>query len=319
MFTVDLAKELHREKRLTAQLMVKTERLSSDLREERSRSRSRYRSANTPKPISQDRLLQILHLFDDNGEGTDLANISTSAVLVDRRDQGRAEQLISNPQFRQWMVQARSTELLVHGHMKPSRTSVSALSLFSAAIVQNLRQNQQFCTLAFFCGEHSDPLQDPLAGGVGIIKSLISQLLHQHRFDDADLAIATRQIDLGALEEGVDDVEQLCRLFVGLVRRLRSDVTLFCVLDSVNAYDDPEFMQGLGVERVLFEVLSLTRDAKVRTHVKILLTSPTSTATIWQGFEEGDVVSMVGQPKGDKRFDDGRLARQLEDALHVGG
>jgi len=92
-----------------------------------------------------------------------------------------------------------------------------------------------------------------------------------------------REIDVDVLE---DDVEELCRLFVGLVHRVQRDVTIFCVLDSVNVYDDPEYMQGLGVERVLFEVLSLTREAKVQTDVKIWLTSPVATVTIWEGFDE---------------------------------
>lgn len=296
--------------RLNAQLMVKNARLSTELREERSRSRGRYPS---PEPVSQDQLLEMLNLPTD-GRETDLARISSSAVLVDRRDQGRAEQLIANPQFRQWMVEPRSTELLVHGHMKPSRTSVSPLSLFTAAILQNLQQVDRFCTLAFFCGEHSDT-EDPLAGGVGLIKSFMAQLLNQYSFDSADLALATRNVDLEELESGVEDVQQLCGLFVGLVRRLRSSVTLFCVLDSVNVYEDPRFMQEMEVERVLFEVLSLTRDSKVKTHVKILMTSPTSTATIRSAFEETDILSMVGQPKGDKSFDYGRAAQKLEVAL----
>ncbi|KAK7418116.1 hypothetical protein QQX98_004091 [Neonectria punicea] len=300
---------LERAQCLNAKLVVKNERLSSALQQERSRSRGRY-PLLSPEPISQDQLLQMLNL-PDSAEETDVGNISDSAVLVNRRDQGRAEQLISNPQFQRWMVQTRSTELLVHGHMKPSRTSVSALSLFSAAIVQSLRRDQRFCTLAFFCGEHSNA-RDPLAGGIGIIKSLIVQLLNQYQFDGADLGLATREVDLDVLE---DDAEQLCRLFVGLMRRVQSKVTLFCVLDSVNVYDDPEFMQELEVERVLYEVLSLTRDIRVQTHVKILLTSPTDTATIWEGFDERDLVSMAGQPKGDKRFDDSRLAVQLEGVL----
>ena len=292
-----------------AKLIEKNGRLSSALRETYSRNRRQF-PLLSPEPISQDQLLQIVNLPDSSGR-SDEANISDSAVLVNRRDQGRAEQLISNPKFRQWMVQTQSTELLMHGHMKPSRMSVSALSLFSAAIVQSLRQDGRFCTLAFFCGEHSDD-RDPLAGGIGIIKSLIVQLLDQYRFDESDLGRAVRGVDLDVLE---DSAEVLCRLFTELVRLVQRRATLICVLDSVNVYDDPEFMEELDVERVLYEVLSLTRDVKVQTNVKILLTSPTHTATIWEGFDEKDVVSMAGQPKGDKRFDNGRFARQLDGVL----
>lgn len=312
-----LSEELVKNKRLLTRVERQNARLMVEnaVLKERSRSRGRYRYPSpSPAPIiSNDQLLQALNLLD-SGEGIDLANICDSAVLVDRRDQGRAEQLINNPQFQQWMIQAQSTELLVHGHMKPSRTSISALSLFTAAIVQSLRQDQRFCTLAFFCGEHSDT-QDPLACGTGLIKSLIVQLLTQYPFGGKDLKLATREVDLDLLEDGTD---QLCRLLVGLVRRLPTSVTLFCVLDSVDVYDDPVFMQDLDVEKALFELLSLTRDDEVRTDVKILMTSPTATLTIWEGFDERDVVSMIGQPKGDKRFDDRRLAQQMEGLLFGG-
>ncbi|KAK0706140.1 hypothetical protein B0T26DRAFT_679864 [Lasiosphaeria miniovina] len=311
--------------RKNAKLMVKNDRLTSALREERSRSRGRLSWADAePAPaITQDELLQAMNLpppTSDEAETTDdVAKISSSAVVVDRRDQGRAEQLVGNPQFQQWMVQASSTELLVHGRMKPSRTSVSALSLFSAGVVQSLRQDARFCTLAFFCAEHGDAHLDPLAGGAGMARSLIAQLLSQYVFDSADLAFATRDVDMAALESGgPDEVDQLCRLLVGLVLRLRSRVTLVCVLDSINVYDDAEFMQDLQVEPVLYELLELTRDERVQTHVKVLLTSPTDTATVWKAFADEDVVSMVGQPRGDKRFDDGRLAQQLGNALGRG-
>ena len=265
-----------------------------------------------PASVSLDQILQVLNL-PSSGEEADIMTISNSAVLVNRPEQGRAEQLINNPQFRQWMVEPKSTELLVHGHMKPSRTSISAISLFSASIVQSLRQDQRFCTLAFFCGEHSDPASDHLSGGVGLIKSLIAQLLTQYPFAEEDAEAAVQGVDPDLLSE--DDIKHLCRLFVGLVRRVQNDVTVFCVLDSVNVYDDPDFLHGMGVERALFEVLSLTRDEEVQTDVKVLLTSPMATRTIWEAFGEEDVISMVGQPKGDKRFDGRRVGRQLEGVL----
>ncbi|KAL7952772.1 hypothetical protein V8C34DRAFT_298612 [Trichoderma compactum] len=296
---------------LNAKLMVKNERLSSALREERSRSRGRSPLLSS-KSISQDQLLQMLNITD-SGEETDVANISNSAVLVNRGDQGRAEQLISNPQFKRWLVQTRSTKLLVHGHMRPSRTSVSALSLFSAAIVQSLWRDQRFCTLAFFCGEHRDA-RDPLAGGIGIIKSLIMQLLSQYHFSGGDLGVTVRKVNMDVLE---DDAEQLCQLFVGLMRRVQSKVTIICVFDSVDVYDNLEFMQELEVGKVLDAVLSLTEDNRVQTHIKMLLTSSTSTDTIWEWFDERDVVSMAGQPKGTKRFDDSRLAEELEDMFII--
>ncbi|OAA56881.1 hypothetical protein ISF_07397 [Cordyceps fumosorosea ARSEF 2679] len=294
---------LEREKRRNARLIVEL-RAS----EARSRSVSRGRYSLPARGISSDELLGILNL-SSSGEEADMATISDSAVLVDRRDQGRAEQLVNNPQFRQWMVQLCSTELLVHGHMRRSRSSITALSLFSAAIVQCLRRDVRFCTLAFFCGQHKDA-SDQLTGGVGLIKALTLQLLAQYRFTAEDLSFATQDMDLDALEDG--QILPICRLFTSLIRCVRN-ITIFCVLDSVEVYEEPKFLQGMALERALFDILSLTSDDKVKTDVKVLMMSPTATTTILKAFNENDVVSMVGhgQPKGQKNFDEGRLGERL--------
>ncbi|CCT61542.1 uncharacterized protein FFUJ_01979 [Fusarium fujikuroi IMI 58289] len=310
---------LNEQKRQNARLAVKYTRLHTQLEAERSRSRDR-RPWVGPARVSQAQLLRILNMnldFDLSAvDKVDMAEISSSAALVNRRDQGKAENLVENAQFKQWVVKTSSTELLVHGDMKPSRTSVTPLSLFSAAIVRNLRQVDRFCAVAFFCGQHTD-LDDPLIGGIGLIKSLTAQLLRQHHFDDADLDKVAQEVNLPLLKRGVEDVEELCQLFSVLVRRLRSDTTLFCVIDSVNVYEDEDMLQGMYVEKVLFEILQLTGDQRVKTHVKILFTSATNTNTVWKAFKEKDVLSMheSGRLSLDKHFSDSRFAKQVKGAI----
>ncbi|CVL03057.1 uncharacterized protein FPRN_00134 [Fusarium proliferatum] len=310
---------LNEQKRQNARLAVKYTRLHTQLEAERSRSRDR-RPWVGPARVSQAQLLRILNMnldFDLSAvDKVDMAEISSSAALVNRRDQGRAENLVENAQFKQWVVRTSSTELLVHGQMKPSRTSVTPLSLFSAAIVRNLRQVDRFCAVAFFCGQHTD-LDDPLIGGLGLVKSLTAQLLRQHHFDDADLDKVAQEVNLPLLRRGVEDVEELCQLFSVLVHRLRSDTTLFCVIDSVNVYEDEDMLQGMYVEKVLFEILQLTGDQRVKTHVKILFTSATNTNTIWKAFKEKDVLSMheSGRLSLDKHFSDSRFAKQVKGAI----
>ncbi|KAI7761831.1 hypothetical protein LZL87_004138 [Fusarium oxysporum] len=310
---------LNEQKRQNARLAVKYTRLHTQLEAERSRSRDR-RPWVGPARLSQAQLLRILNMnlnFDLSAvDKVDMADISGSAALVNRRDQGRAEHLVENAQFKQWVVRTSSTELLVHGHMKLSRTSATPLSLFSAAIVRNLRQVDRFCAVAFFCGQHTD-LDDPLIGGIGLIKSLTTQLLRQHGFDDADLDKVAQEVNLPLLKRGVEDIEELCQLFTVLVCRLRNDTTLFCVIDSVNVYEDEDMLQGMYVEKVLFEILQLTGDPRVKTHVKILFTSPTDTNTIWKGFKEKDVLSMSdsGRLSLDKHFSDSRFAKQVQGAI----
>ncbi|KAJ4248771.1 hypothetical protein NW762_012609 [Fusarium torreyae] len=309
--------ERERALRHNTQLLVANARLVSELKSERSRSRDRRPPLGPPR-ISQPRLLRIVNSDLDidisNAEEIDMDFISDSAALVNRRYQGRAEQLVGDPKFRQWVVKTCSTELLIHGNMRPSRTSVTPLSLFVASIVRSLRNVDRFYAVAFFCGQHTD-LDDPLTGGTGLIKSLIAQLLDQHRFDDPDLGHVAKEVNLLLLERDSANIDELCQLFVVLVRQLRRDTTLFVVLDSVNLYEGEEFMHDMHVDRVLYDILSLTRDKKVKTHVKILLASPTDTNIISAGFQQKDKLSMSGRLSVDKHFSDRRLSQSFQDTL----
>lgn len=293
--------------------MATNARLSSEVNAERSRSRD-HRSQGPPR-ISQAQLLRLINLnlnFDiSHAEEIDMNFILDSSALVNRRDQGRAEQLVSDSKFRQWVVKTSPTELLIHGHMRPSRTNVSAISLFTASILQSLRSVDRFCAIAFFCGQHTGS-NDPLRGGAGIIKSLIAQLLDQHRFDDADLAHVSREVDPTLLKGDAEGIQVLCKLFIVLVHRLGSDTTLFCLLDSVNVYEGEEYMQDMYVDMVLVEILFLTQDKKVKAHVKILLTSPTDTNIIGKGFQQKDILSMSGRLLVDKHFITGGFRRTFE-------
>lgn len=87
-------------------------------------------------------------------------------------------------------------------------------------------------------------------------------------------------MNLPLLKRRVGDIGELYQLFTVLVHHLRSDKTLFCVVDSVNVCEDEDMMQDMFVEKVLFEILQLTGDPRVKTHVKVLFTSPTDTSTI---------------------------------------
>ncbi|EWY80685.1 hypothetical protein FOYG_16614 [Fusarium oxysporum NRRL 32931] len=84
-----------------------------------------------------------------------------------------------------------------------------------------------------------------LNGGIGPIKSLTTQLLRQHGFDDADLDKVAQEVNLPLLKSGVEDIEDLCQLFAVLVRRLRNNITLFYVIDSVNVYEDEDILQDM--------------------------------------------------------------------------
>lgn len=148
----------------------------------------------------------------------------------------------------------------------------------------------------------------------GLIKTLLLQLLDHFSFSKSQLARAVRGVNIGLLE-CIDDTAEFGRLFVGLVHQLPAELTLFCILDGIEVFEDPDIWNRTGVDTVLADLLSLAEDKTLPTNAKILITSPTSTRLVRRAIEDKNFVSLAGGPKMYKGFDDGRFALEFEDAL----
>ncbi|KAF7558198.1 hypothetical protein G7Z17_g14 [Cylindrodendrum hubeiense] len=278
--------------------------LESQLRDERSRSRGRL--APSIPPITQDALLDLLDM--PRFEEADMALIADAKADIDGRDQGQVEQLVSDAKFRQWAVDPRCRELLVHGHLRGD-FRVSAISQFSAVLVENLRNVPNFRTVVFICSEHLCP-DDPDAGGTSLIKSLIVQLLDQQDFNFSTIS---QKIKIPLLKS--NDIHQLCLLFLWLVRQLDKKLSLFIVIDSINKYESPEYLEGRHVYKVLLDVLKLTARKERVPQVKILLTSPTDTVKVRDAFNEKDILSMSDVPIEGRGLDEERFGTNIGNTL----
>ncbi|TGJ80713.1 hypothetical protein E0Z10_g8053 [Xylaria hypoxylon] len=190
-----------------------------------------YYRAITPEPphvaeciVKQEDLLQFLDLTDV--ETTDIEYIIQQRELIISRGQDRTEQIMKSTQLREWLVQANSKELLIHGSCEP--LPISPISFFCAMLTQNLRGVERFKSLAFFCGCH--PYED-YGGARTLIISLLAQLLKQQHFDLSfiDHEIACRMDD--------GDIQAFCYVFERLLEQVNMTETVFCIIDGINFYE----------------------------------------------------------------------------------
>ncbi|KAK8083901.1 hypothetical protein PG996_002682 [Apiospora saccharicola] len=253
-----------------------------------------------PAIVTQQDLLEFLD--SANIETTDIEYILSQRQLIISGCQDRTEQIMKSPQLKKWMVQAESKELLVHGNSEPE--PISPISFFCALLMRNLRDVDQFKSLAFFCGIHS---YEEFGGARPMIMSLLAQLLEQQHFDlgfvDHELAYS---MDSG-------NIETFCYVFRQLVRQVRSTESVFCVIDGINFYE------GMGEESlqetayVLRSLLDLTRE---RGNVfKILVTSPSITEDTRQAIEDEDYLALPEQTTNTLGFSDLRFERQWQEGL----
>lgn len=240
-------------------------------------------------------------------------------------ERGRAEQVLTTPLFRAWMVGPGSAKLLVHGDFDSDTAAsrpVSPFSVLCATVVKALRLPSpsssaagggtgKFVSLVFFCGCHF-AYDDEYRGGGAMIRSLVAQLLRQFPADsiEPDPGVAMQEVERG-------DVAQLCRLFVYLVRRLPARMTVFCLIDSINEYESEEYLHGM--DAVVLELLGLVDESATapgKAKFKLLLMSPRPTVAVRQVFDyqPGALLHMAQLPM----LEGGGSFARIQDQLRAG-
>ncbi len=245
-----------------------------------------------------------------NIDESDIDRIMAARDLVPTRYRNRAEQVAGTWQFRDWAVAPTSRELLVHGEQQrrlDGKNGASALSIFCATLMRALRRRVRYVAVVFFCGRHAEE-DDAFAGGAALVRSLTAQLLRYHYFDTA---LLHREVDLERVRAG--DAAQLCALFAWLVRRLPQDVTLICLLDGIENYENDEYEADMLA--ALRCVLALVRDERLAPAVKILVTSSSGTEKVQEAFREDDAcfLSMMELPRANQESSMLRLEGRLDD------
>ncbi|KAI0185597.1 hypothetical protein EV127DRAFT_441217 [Xylaria flabelliformis] len=268
------------------------------------RSEQLLRRAITPEPppptkciVNQEDLLQFL---DSTGvETTDIDYITHQRELIISRGQDRTEQIMNSSQLRQWLVQADSKELLIHGNSEP--VPVSPISFFCAILMQNLRSVEKFKSVAFFCGCHP---YDDFGGARTLIISLLSQILQQQPFD---LSFIDHEI---AYRMDGGDTQAFCYVFGRLVEQVERTETVFCVIDGINFYECNGEEQLQEMAYVLRFLLDLAENRGPA--YKILVTSPSSTEDVRQAIRDEDYLSLPEQAVNSLGFSKERFGRQWQ-------
>ncbi|KAI0439889.1 hypothetical protein F4803DRAFT_529375 [Xylaria telfairii] len=274
---------------------------------ERARFEQLYYRAITPEPppviecvVKQGDLLKFLDLI--GLETTDMEYIKHQRELIISRGQDRTDQIMKSPQLREWLVQANSKELLIHGNSES--LPVSPISFFCAILMQNLRSVERFKSVAFFCGCHP---YDDFGGARTLIMSLLSQLLQQQPFD---LSFIDHETSYRVYS---GDIQAVCFIFGRLVKQIQKTETLFCVIDGINFYEcngEQPLQEMADVLRFLLD-LSEERGSVY----KILLTSPSRTEDVRQAIRDEDYLALPGQAANTLGFSKDRFERQWQDGF----
>lgn len=240
-------------------------------------------------------------------EKVDMQRISETKKRLDPEQRAKAENVVQNGQFKEWVVSTASEILLIHGNFRGGNQKVSALSSFCATLTEALRADRRFIPLVFFCGRHLE--DDPCAGGFSMIVSLVVQLLSQQDFDMQLLPYEVYD----ALDQW-GDISAFCSLFEWLLCQLQDDVTVFCLIDGAVYYEREAFVHDMS--EVLADILEMSTDGRLPVTFKVLVTSPTPTTVVRLPFEvDGAILSIEAMPSRQWQPSDSRTRREIAQGL----
>ncbi|PTB80692.1 hypothetical protein M440DRAFT_1324433 [Trichoderma longibrachiatum ATCC 18648] len=323
--------QVKKNKAMKARLARKDRELRELQRYRSSQPASTGEAQSSKATISLGRLLRILsaptpdRIYAENNKVNledllahcerDLETVLSWGSRIEPNAQAQAYSMFDKDRFFRWMRSEDPDMLLVDGNLfvrgAVSLEKISAMSLVCANLVLSLSSlDPSAVLLHFHCGLHSNP-DDDWYGPVGLVRSMIVQLLAiLYDKDQLDLNILNRRSFAKALESHI--LDDLCALLHQLMDQLPPDTAIFIIIDGICWFD----LDARGSYRQLMTVLdglrSIVEDDNLRPTFKVLMTSPTKSS--WRLGNAVDNAYRLGLPLsrlGPLRISQGRVARSL--------
>ncbi|RYP23553.1 hypothetical protein DL765_001067 [Monosporascus sp. GIB2] len=221
------------------------------------------------------------YMFHHPNRDLEMALSETGGVTI--AAQGQVQSLLEHDQFLQWLRDHHPGLILVDADIPGAALeSLSAISRFCATLVTSIMGvNPDVIVTHFFCGLHTSP-DDPWYGPVGLVRSIIMQLITKlmemdEEMESWDLDFINDRDYLKSLEN--HDVESLCAALHSMVSQFQPDTNVYCIIDSIAWFDSSRMLEDL---RVVIECLGEIIDHRnLRPIFKVLLTNPgTSTLDV---------------------------------------
>lgn len=187
--------------------------------------------------------------------------------------QSKITAIIQDSRFQAWMSSLSSQVLTIIGmdNNLDMTNVVSPLSYLCAVLTRTSNESQFVHAIAFFCRFHMDP-DDPLNGAVGMMQSLITQIV---------LSLAeTNNLNLGFLTEtdletiATLDLAMLCQLFDEILKTMPAGLVV-CMIDGANFFGNELHLRAMDCAmQFLNSIVEEVNSCQSGVVFKLLVTSP---------------------------------------------
>lgn len=188
--------------------------------------------------------------------------------------------VMASPRFQQWVAASETDLIYVEGHLDPSKFGkTSPISYFCANLALLFANSAMSITLHSFCSQHV-ACNDDLQGPRGLIRGLLSQLLHI--WPNAPL----HGIDLPGFNGNHEFIpmEDLCQLFEVLLSQLPIHTTVFCIIDDLVQFEKERWDDDYWHFLRILGTLMAGQQCGIR--FKVLITSSTKSKRLQENVPE---------------------------------
>lgn len=242
--------------------------------------------------ITKDELLLQLNLREVGSIVEDVDRIRQQGTNVASEGRELARKIMTTTQFTEWIQKDESRLLQVDGHCKDlGNGKTSPLSVLCASLASNLADSDSLVVLQYYCGHHGLDSNGLPAGPLGLIKSLLSQLL---RKSDSVLS-QNLQLDKELDDRAdPDDVDNLCEIFGAVFSQIYPNKITLCIIDEIAEFEGSLGGWSDGMSLIAHQLRWMVHKFQGPQKLKVLMTSANKSAVVSQILEENDKISFRG-------------------------
>ena len=220
----------------------------------------------------------------------DLRRCLANGHLLNPDDQDRVKWIMRSPQLRTWLNCPRSKSILVNGN-KTGNEVFSPTTFLAAKMIESLQAIEPIITLNFFCSLHATEGESTKEDAIGMIKSLIAQLLVK---DFAWNLAFLSQEDMDSIE--ANNLQTLCRVFHSLLQQLPNMTFRYWMIDAITFYERAEWRGGFL--KAINELLNIMDSCK-QVVIKLLLTCHGRSSFVKDYIDDEDILLVPSVIDGD--------------------
>ncbi|KAK7699855.1 hypothetical protein SLS64_011285 [Diaporthe eres] len=263
-----------------------------------------YKALDAPRPTKTDKiliskveLLLYLNLGEVGSIVEDVDRIRQQGTNVASEGRELARKIMNMAQFTEWVQEDHSRLLLVDGHCKDlGNGKTSPLSVLCASLASNFAESDSLVILQYYCGHHGLDFNGLPAGPLGLIRSLVAQLLRK----SDDVLPQELEIDRELYDRvNPNDIDNLCEIFGVIFSQINRNKITLCIIDEIAEFEGERGGWADGMSLVAFQLRWMVHQFQGPQRLKVLMSSADKSAVVSQLLDDDDKISFRDRVKND--------------------